>query len=163
MRSAIETLAILPAQKTEYYAYEVDGFGQYLVMDDANLPSLLAMPYYGYCDNKNERYRNTRKVILSDQNPYYFSGECAEEFGSPHTYTRFIWPMALAMQGLTSDSKEEKLKMLEMIADCDAETNLVHESFHVDHPEEFTRPWFSWANSVFCELVLDYCGQKVTL
>jgi meiotically up-regulated protein 157 protein len=71
--------------------------------------------------------------------------------------------MALAMQGLTSDSKEEKLKMLEMIADCDAETNLVHESFHVDHPEEFTRPWFSWANSVFCELVLDYCGQKVTL
>lgn len=163
MRSAIETLAILPAQKTEYYAYEVDGFGQYLVMDDANLPSLLAMPYYGYCDNKNERYQNTRKVILSDQNPYYFSGECAEGIGSPHTYTRFIWPMALAMQGLTSDSKEEKLKMLEMIADCDAETNLVHESFHVDHPEEFTRPWFSWANSVFCELVLDYCGQKVTL
>lgn len=163
VRSAIETLAILPAQKTEYYAYEVDGFGQYLVMDDANLPSLLAMPYYGYCDNKNERYQNTRKVILSDQNPYYFSGECAEGIGSPHTYTRFIWPMALAMQGLTSDSKEEKLKMLEMIADCDAETNLVHESFHVDHPEEFTRPWFSWANSVFCELVLDYCGQKVTL
>ena len=163
VRSAIETLAILPAQKTEYYAYEVDGFGQYLVMDDANLPSLLAMPYYGYCDNKNERYQNTRKVILSDQNPYYFSGECAEGIGSPHTYTRFIWPMALAMQGLTSDSKEEKLKMLEMIADCDAETNLVHESFHVDHPEEFTRPWFSWANSVFCELVLDYCGRKVTL
>lgn len=163
VRSAIETLAILPAQKTEYYAYEVDGFGQYLVMDDANLPSLLAMPYYGYCDNKNERYQNTRKVILSDQNPYYFSGECAEGIGSPHTYTRFIWPMALAMQGLTSDFKEEKLKMLEMIADCDAETNLVHESFHVDHPEEFTRPWFSWANSVFCELVLDYCGQKVTL
>ena len=163
VRSAIETLAILPAQKTEYYAYEVDGFGQYLVMDDANLPSLLAMPYYGYCDNKNERYQNTRKVILSDQNPYYFSGECAEGIGSPHTYTRFIWPMALAMQGLTSDSKEEKLKMLEMITDCDAETNLVHESFHVDHPEEFTRPWFSWANSVFCELVLDYCGQKVTL
>ena len=44
VRNAIETLAILPAQKTEYYAYEVDGFGQYLVMDDANLPSLLAMP-----------------------------------------------------------------------------------------------------------------------
>lgn len=60
-RSAIETLAILPAQKTEYYAYEVDGFGQSLVMDDANLPSLLAMPYYGYCDNKNERYQNTEK------------------------------------------------------------------------------------------------------
>lgn len=82
--------------------------------------------------------------------------------GSPHTYTRFILAMALAMQGLTSDSKEEKLKML-IIADCDAETNLVHESFHVDRPEEFTRPWFSSANSVFCELVLDYCGQKVTL
>ena len=59
--------------------------------------------------------------------------------------------------------KEEKLKMLEMIADSDAETKLVHESFHVDHPAEFTRPWFSWSNSVFCELVLDYCGQKVTL
>jgi len=132
-------------------------------MDDANLPSLLAMPYYGYCDNKNERYRNTRKVILSDQNPYYFSGECAKGIGSPHTYTRFIWPMALAMQGLTSDSMEEKLKMLERIAACDAGTDLVHESFHVDHPDDFTRPWFSWANSVFCELVLDYCGQKVTL
>lgn len=163
VRKAIETLAILPAQKTEYYAYEVDGFGQYLVMDDANLPSLLAMPYYGYCDNKNERYQNTRKVILSDQNPYYFSGECAKGIGSPHTYTGFIWPMALAMQGLTSDSMEEKLKMLEMIAACDAGTDLVHESFHVDHPDDFTRPWFSWANSVFCELVLDYCGLKVEL
>ena len=87
-------------------------------------------------------------MILSDQNPYYFSGECAKGIGSPHTYTRFIWPMALAMQGLTSDSMEEKLKMLERIAACDAGTDLVHESFHVDHPDDFTRPWFSWANSV---------------
>lgn len=161
VREAIEKLAIVPAQEQEYYAYEVDGFGQYLVMDDANLPSLLSMPYYGYCANTDERYQNTRKVVLSDQNPYYYSGEQAKGIGSPHTRNRCIWPMALAIQGITSDSEEEKRQMIEMIAKTDAGTSLVHESFDVDQPEEFTRPWFSWANSVFCELVLDYCGYRV--
>lgn len=161
VRNAIETMAVLPAQEKEYYAYEVDGFGQYLVMDDANLPSLLAMPYFGYCSNKDERYLNTRQVVLSDQNPYYFKGKCAEGIGSPHTWTRYIWPMALSIQGLTSDSMEEKRKLLETIANTDADTCLTHESFHVDDPAQFTRPWFSWSNSVFCELVLDYCGYRV--
>lgn len=161
VRQAIEALAIVPAQSQEYYAYEVDGYGQYLIMDDANLPSLLAMPYYGYCKNTNERYQNTRKVILSDQNPYYYSGSCAKGIGSQHTKNRSIWPMALAIQGLTSDSMEEKKAILDVIASTDAGTYLIHESFNVDCPDDFTRPWFSWANSVFCELVLDYCGYRV--
>ncbi|WP_167958486.1 glycoside hydrolase family 125 protein [Anaerosporobacter faecicola] len=161
VREAIEKLAIVPGEKKEYYAYEVDGFGQYLVMDDANLPSLLSMPYFGYCCNQEERYRNTREVVLSDQNPYYYYGTKAKGIGSPHTKSRSIWPMALAIQGLTSDSMQEKKEMLDLIAANDAGTNLVHESFDVDDPTAYSRPWFSWANSVFCELVLDYCGYGI--
>ena len=51
------------------YAYEVDGLGNYNLMDDANLPSLLAIPYLGYADLNDEKYINTRNFILSTENP----------------------------------------------------------------------------------------------
>lgn len=161
VRAAIEKYAVLPNREKDFYAYEVDGFGQYLVMDDANLPSLLAMPYVGYCDSQNERYRNTRSVILSEENPFYYAGKELKGIGSPHTPPRYIWHIGLAMQGLTSDSKEEKYEMLKMLRDSDGGTNLMHEGVFVDDAAQFTRPWFSWANAMFSELVLDYLGYGV--
>lgn len=163
IREAVECYGIVPGEACEFYAYEVDGFGQYLIMDDANLPSLLAMPYFGYCDRNNERYRNTRKIALSDRNPYYYKGTYAKGIGSPHTKAGYVWDIALGIQGMTADTVEEKQEILQMMCNMDAGTGLMHEAIDADCPEHYTRPWFSWANSVFCEFVMDCMGESVQL
>ncbi len=103
-------------------------------MDDANIPSLLAMPYIGYCKKNAERYLNTREVILSEWNPYYYSGSALQGIGSPHTPHSYVWMIALCVQGLTSESREEKEKILEMVCNADAGTDLMHESVCKDDP-----------------------------
>jgi meiotically up-regulated gene 157 (Mug157) protein len=121
------------------------------------------MPYIGYCDKSDERYRSTREMVLSDRNPYYYKGSVLTGVGSPHTPQNQVWPMSLCMQGITSDSEEEKTAILEMLMRSDADTNLMHESVLVDDASVYTRPWFSWANSVFCEFVMDLMGYSVKL
>lgn len=143
------------------YAYETDGLGHHNLMDDANVPSLLSLPYLGYCSKEDAIYQNTRKFILSQDNPYFFQGKCGEGIGSQHTPPRYVWHIALAMQGLTSLNEEEKLRMLDMMSTTDAGTGMMHEGFEVDDHYTYTRSWFSWANMMFCELLLDYCGISV--
>ena len=65
------------------------------------------------------------------------------------------------MQALTCEDQAYKKELLEVIKRTDGGTGLMHEGFNVDNPNEYTREWFSWANAMFCELVLDYCGYKV--
>lgn len=143
------------------YAYEVDGFGNYNLMDDANVPSLLSASYLGYVDEDDEVYQNTRKMILSEANPYFYKGDVAKGIGSPHTPISYIWHISLAMQGLTNKDKDYKKEILETMKRTDGDTGLMHEGFHVDDPSKYTREWFSWANAMFSELVLDYCGYTV--
>ncbi|NLI89616.1 MAG: glycoside hydrolase family 125 protein [Epulopiscium sp.] len=143
------------------YAYEVDGFGNYNLMDDANVPSLLSASYLGYVDEDDEVYQNTRKMILSEANPYFYKGGVAKGIGSPHTPINYIWHISLAMQGLTNKDKDYKKEILETMKRTDGDTGLMHEGFHVDDPSKYTREWFSWANAMFSELVLDYCGYTV--
>lgn len=145
------------------YAYETDGLGNHNLMDDANVPSLLAMPYLGYCASDDAKYMNTRSFVLSEQNPYYFRGTAAHGIGSPHTPENHIWPIALCMQGLTSSDHEEISQIINMLAETDAETGFMHESFHKDDPKTFTRPWFSWANTLFAELVMKYIDEVGSL
>lgn len=163
IREAVEKYAIVAGEAKDFYAYEVDGFGQYNVMDDANLPSILSMPYIGYCDKENERYQNTRGMVLSERNSYYFPGKVLTGIGSQHTDTRYVWSMSLCMQGITSDNKEEKEAIFKMLENSDGGTNLMYESIFADDDTKYTRPWFSWANSVFCEFVMDYLGYSVKL
>jgi uncharacterized protein len=129
-------------------------------MDDANVPSLLAMPYMGYCAKEDLTYQATRAFILSDANPYFYTGKAVSGIGSPHTPRDYIWPIALCMQGLTSNSKDERFTLLETLLTTDAGTGLMHEGFHKDDPTQFTRPWFAWANSMFAEFVLDISDTK---
>ncbi len=135
------------------YACEVDGMGNYRIMDDANIPSLISAPYLGYCPEEDPIYQNTRKVLLSKENPYYFEGKFAKGIGSPHTKAGYIWHLALSMQGLTTNDKAEKLEILDMMVNTDADTGFMHEGFHADDPKEFSRPWFTWSNSLFSEFV----------
>lgn len=143
------------------YAYEVDGLGSVNLMDDANVPSLLSIPYLGYRNAEDPIYANTRRFILSERNPYYFSGTAASGIGSPHTPDQYIWHIALAMQGMTEQDEAERQRLLELLLETDGGTGLMHEGFHVDRPQEYTRPWFSWANMMFCELVLLCSGIAV--
>lgn len=157
IRQGIETYGYTTNSKGEkIFAFEVDGLGHASVMDDPNVPSLLAAPYLGYCDIEDEVYQATRRTILSPENPYYYEGKYAAGLGSSHTFYRYIWPIALAIQGLTTRDKAEKAAILDLLVACDGGTGVMHESFHVDDPSQYSREWFSWANMMFCELVLDY-------
>ena len=121
-------------------------------MDDANVPSLLSMPYLGYCKKEDTLYQHTRSFILSHHNPYYYQGTCASGIGSPHTSKNYIWHIALSMQGLTG-TKEEAKKMINLILETSNNEGLCQEGFNKDEPSEYTRFWFAWANSLFVELV----------
>lgn len=162
IREGIENYAITKKEGYgDVYAYETDGYGQYNLMDDANVPSLLSMEYLGYKGRSEEVAENTRKLILSEANPFYFSGSKASGIGSPHTPVGYIWHISLAMQGLTAESREEKKRIIDLLASTDGGKKLMHEGFHVDDDTKYTREWFSWANAMFSELVLDYCGYTV--
>lgn len=135
------------------YAYETDGFGNYNLMDDANSPSLLAMPYLGVCEKDDSIYQNTRNFILSEDNPYYAVGKYARGVGSPHTAPGFVWHIGIVMQALTSVDSKEIMDCLQMLADTHDNTNFMHESFNPDNPSVYSRPWFAWANTLFAEML----------
>jgi uncharacterized protein len=141
----------------EIYAYETDGLGNYNLMDDANVPSLLALPFMEFCQIEDPIYQQTRKYVLSSTNPYFYQGKAAKGIGSPHTPQNYIWPIALCIQGLTTSSRSEKLELLETLIATDAKTGLMHEAFDKDDPTKYTRPWFAWANSMFAEFVMELC------
>lgn len=162
VKDAIEELSIVNNYFCgKIYSYELDGYGQHLLMDDSNVPSLLSMKYLGYEPADEAVAENTRKFLLSHGNPTFYEGKMAKGIGSPHTPPNYIWHISLAIQGLTEDSKEEKLKVLQMMRDNDGGTGMMHEGFDVNDSTRFTRDWFSWANAMFCELVLDYCDMRV--
>ena len=136
------------------YAYETDGLGNYNLMDDANVPSLLSLPWLAYCDKDDPIYKNTRDFVLSKKNPYYYEGSCAKGIESPHTPDQYIWHIALTMQGLTSDDSQEREELLKTLLTTDAGCEVMHEGFHCEKPEAFTREWFAWANSLFALFAL---------
>lgn len=143
------------------WAYEVDGLGHALLMDDSNVPSLMAAPYLGYCAADDPLYLSTRRTLLSAENPFYYEGAYAKGIGSPHTPPRYVWPIALSIQGLTTPDKAEKAAILNNLVAIDAGTHLMHEGVCVDDPTQYTREWFSWSNMMFCELVMDYFDIRV--
>jgi meiotically up-regulated gene 157 (Mug157) protein len=162
IQKGIDRYAIVETEDFgEVYAYEVDGKGNYLLMDDANVPSLLSMPYFHYCDKDNLLYKNTRNLILSKTNPYYYEGKFAKGIGSPHTPMNYIWHIALSIQGITAAEKSEQEQILDYFERTDAGTNLVHEGFDKDNPNQYTREWFSWSNAMFVEFVLSMCSLKI--
>ena len=136
------------------YAFEVDGFGSQFLMDDANVPSLLAMSYLGDVPADDPVYQNTRKFVWSEANPYFHRGPAGEGIGGPHIWSEVIWPMSIMMRAFTSDSDEEIQHCICQLMTTDAGTGFMHESFHKDNAEVFTREWFAWQNTLFGELIL---------
>lgn len=138
----------------EIYAYEVDGFGNHLLMDDANAPSLLSLPYLADVDVADRVYQNTRRFVWSDSNPYFFKGRAGEGIGGPHVGYDMVWPMSIMMKAFTSSDDAEIAGCLRMLLASDAGTGFIHESFNKDDASDFTRPWFAWQNTLFGELIV---------
>jgi len=158
VRRAIKKHAIVGQGPDKRYAYEVDGLGSSLEWDDPNVPSLLALPYLGWCGLGDRRYLQTRSWVLSRHNPMYVSGKHATGLASVHTPARHIWPLALAIQGLTAWSHDESEACLKLLEEIDGGTGRNHESVNVDDPNQFTRPWFSWADMTYAHLALRVHG-----
>lgn len=155
VKKAIQEYAIYNHPKFgKIYALEVDGFGNHLLQDDANVPNLLGLPYLGAVDINDPIYQNTRKFVLSSFNPYFFKGKAAEGIGSPHTLVDNIWHIGLVMRAMTSTNDQEIAAQLKMIKNTHAGTGFMHESFDKDDSSKFTRKWFAWANTLFGELIL---------
>jgi meiotically up-regulated gene 157 (Mug157) protein len=134
-------------------AYEVDGYGNRLFMDDANVPSLISLPYLKCMGDGDDLYIRTRTFLLSDSNPYFFNGKFAEGIGGPHVGLDMIWPMSIIIRALTSNDDEEIKRSIVMLKRTHADTGFIHESFHKDDPKNYTRSWFAWANALFGELI----------
>jgi meiotically up-regulated gene 157 (Mug157) protein len=147
-------------QYGKVFPFEVDGYGNKLFMDDANIPSLLAMPYLGACSLQDPMYQNTRKFVLSKDNPWYFSGKAGKGIGGPHVGPEMIWPMSIIMQAMTSQSDQEIKECLQTLKTTHAGTGFMHETFHKDNPSKFTREWFAWANTLFGELILKLHAER---
>jgi meiotically up-regulated gene 157 (Mug157) protein len=164
LRRAVELYGTVNHPKFgKIWAYEVDGFGNALMMDDANAPGLLSLAYLQCCDVSEPTYQRTRKFALSRDNPYFFRGKSAEGIGGPHIGLGQIWPMSIILRALTSTDDLEIATCLKWLRDTTAGTGFMHESFDQDDAKRFTRPWFAWANSLFGELIVKLAVGRPSL
>ena len=160
---ALQKYAVVEHPKYgKIYAFEVDGFGNYLLMDDANVPSLLAMGYLGDVPMDDPIYQNTRRFVWSEDNPWFFRGKAGEGIGGPHIGYDMVWPMSIMMKCFTAQNDDEIRHCMRLLLSTDAGTGFMHESFHKDDATRFTRAWFAWQNTLFGELVLKLIADGKT-
>ncbi|WP_396168793.1 glycoside hydrolase family 125 protein [Flavobacterium sp.] len=160
IQAALEKYAIVNHfEFGKVFAYEIDGYGSVLHMDDANVPSLISLPYIANIDPNSEVYQNTRKLVLSSLNPYYAQGKYSG-VGGPHTGKEMIWPLSYIMRAMTSKNNEEIKYCIRMIQETHADTGFIHESFFRNDPKQYTRDWFAWANTIFGELIVKLANEN---
>ena len=152
VEAALRRHAVAVTPEGTIWAYEVDGFGGQVLMDDANVPSLLALPYLNSSPD-TALYLRTRAFVWSERNPWFFRGSAGEGIGGPHEGANMIWPMSQTIYALTSNSATEVRSALRMLKLGSAGSGFIHESYFKDGPKRFTRAWFAWANTLFGELI----------
>ena len=160
VNDALKKYAVInSSQAGKIYGYEINGFGSFNLMDDANIPSLLSLPYLNAVPENDMLYQSTRKFVLSENNPFFFKGTAGEGIGGPHAGMDMIWPMSIIMRGLTSNNASEVKQCMKMLIKSNAGTGFMHESFNKNDASNFTRKWFAWANTLFGEFVI-HTSQK---
>ncbi|HEX7816260.1 glycoside hydrolase family 125 protein, partial [Dyella sp.] len=155
IQQAVQEHGVIRDDQGDLWAYEVDGYGNKLFMDDANVPSLLALPYLESCKLDDARYQRTRAAVWSARNPYFFKGSAGEGIGGPHEGLRMIWPMSIMMRAFTSSNEAEIAQCLRALKATHAGSGFMHEAFDQDDTATFTRSWFAWANTLFGELIVE--------
>lgn len=164
VQAALDRYAVVEhPQYGRVYAYEVDGYGGAILMDDANVPSLLSLPYISDVSIDDPVYQNTRRMVWSEANPYFFRGRAGEGIGGPHVGLDYVWPMSIIMRAMTATDTAEVAGCLRQLAETTGGTDFMHEAFHKDDAAKFTRSWFAWANTLFGELILKLDGEGYPL
>lgn len=163
LRDSIEAYGTVTHPKFgKIYAFEVDGFGSSNIMDDANIPSLLSAPFIGY-KYDSQTYSNTRSLVLSASNSYFMRGPVINAVGGPHQGPGMAWPMASIMRIFTTQNDDEIVNELRQIVSSTDGLGLIHESINTFNASDWTRQWFSWANGLFGQMILDLDDRKPDL
>jgi len=144
----------------QVFAYETDGYGNHLFMDDANVPSLLGLAYLRCVPADSALYQTTAAAVWSDANPWFFAGKAAEGIGGPHIGEGQVWPMSIILRALSSNDDAVIAGALKTLRGTHAGTGFMHEAFDKDDPKKFTRLWFAWANGLFGELVVKVASER---
>ncbi len=161
VEKALKEYAVVNHPKAgKIYAFEVDAYGNYYCTDDGNIPNLLSLPYLGAVKPNDKIYLNTRKLLLSADNPYWCIGKAATGLGGPHVGVDMIWPLGVIIEGLTAKTDREVKRCLDTLQKTHAGTGFMHEAFHKDDPKKFTRSWFAWANTIFGEFVMKTFNER---
>ena len=164
VEAALKEHALIPDGKGgPVWAYEIDGFGNWIFMDDANVPSLSGLALIEAAGRDDPLFRRTAALAWSDRNPYFFKGSAAEGIGGPHAGQDMIWPMSIITHAMNSDDDATIRQCLRWLKTTHSGTGFMHESFHKDDPSKFTRPWFAWANALFGQLIVDLAARKPAL
>lgn len=164
VQAALDAHGKMPDGKGgQVWAFEVDGYGNAIFMDDANVPSLSGLPLLGAADKRDPLYVRTAALAWSERNPYFFKGKFGEGIGGPHIGMDMIWPMSLITRALIHDDDATVAQCLKWLKASHGGTGFMHESFHKDDPANFTRSWFAWANGLFGDLILDIAKRKPAL
>jgi meiotically up-regulated gene 157 (Mug157) protein len=148
-----------PDTGEKFFAYEIDGYGNYYFMDEPKYPSLLSLPFFGFCDYNDEIYLNTRKRILSRKNPYYITGKCGEGESSAHSFRSYNGTLFTIMRALTSNDKKEIIDCLNMLEKSSNGFNSLNEYFDINDLNYYVNASFPYANSFFCVLI-DHLMEK---
>jgi meiotically up-regulated gene 157 (Mug157) protein len=164
VQQALKTHAIIQHQQHgQIIAFEINGFGSVNLMDDANVPSLLSLPYLGAISPSDPLYLRTRKLVLSTNNPFFYVGKAGQGIGGPHTGADTIWPMSIILRAITSQNDAEIRSCINVLRSTHAGTGFMHESFHKDDATKFTRKWFAWANTLYGEMIWKVYRERKSL
>ena len=162
--AALKQHALIPdGQGNQVWAYEIDGFGNWVFMDDANVPSLSGLAIIDAADRNDPLFRRTAALAWSDRNPYFFSGKAAQGIGGPHIGLDMIWPMSIITHAMNAAADATVSQCLRWLKTTHGGTGFMHESFNKDDPSNFTRPWFAWANALFGQLIVEIADKRPAL
>ncbi len=155
VQKGIEDYGIVDSPKWgKIFAYECDGLGHTLLMEDAGIPGLVSIPYITPSLAGNPVVLDSRRFALSPDDPYWCRGTAAEGTCSPHRGKNNIWPLGLVMRAMTSTDSDEITKCLAMLKTSSAGTGFMHEAFKKDDPTKYSRRWFAWVNNLYGEMII---------